>query len=120
MSTAQEQIIEEVNKGLFIPMWAIWVFVVIIIPWSTWMTVSMADVSYKSSVISVHAVKIADLENKYGEILTSVKVIEATKFTSNDGKQLTRTIEDRLDRLEVKFDAMRREIDKGGFKSNEN
>lgn len=104
-------------KGMRLPPYILWIIGISLVPivsWCTFVTMTAFETRYRGVIQDVNTQKINVLEKQYGEIVINMKVVEATRFTAEDGEKLTLAISTRIDRLEVKFDAMRRDLDRAG------
>lgn len=116
------------KSGIRIPGWAIWAIGIGLLPWGTWVTMTLATglaqqqavetaIAQRERQSEQNALRITAVEARNSEVNAAMRVVEATRFTAANGRELTAAIESRLDRLEVKFDSMRRDLDRAGVKS---
>ncbi len=119
MSTVDEVKEQAEKSGIAIPGWAIWVLVVVVLPWGTWVTTQVGAQGFTQATLDAATSRIAILETRAADHSASLKVMEATRFTSANGRELLIAVETRLERLEVKFDSMRRDLDRAGLGKKE-
>ena len=118
-----EEIQEQAQKaGVTLPPFAIWglgVFLTAatatIVPWGTWITARVMAHDYRMEVVDDNARRVRDIEAKSLQTDSSMRIVEATRFTAQNGRDLVAAVEQRLDRLEDKFDLLRRDLDRKGF-----
>ena len=86
---------EKEDATYFIPKWFIWigsVFMASAVPWATWVTKTLLEISIRNEVVSVHAIDIKSLQSENAQQNSDISVMKV-KINS---------ISHRIDLLETK------------------
>lgn len=103
--------------GILVPQWvlyavsgAISLFGLGGVGWCSWVTVTLLEISGRDELVVSNGQRISALERSHESIFAQLQVLSATRFTAEQGRQLTQGLETRLDRLELKIDSTNKDL----------